>query len=455
MTASTRRLLDEEGEIDIPKSSSRSLSPIVGRRRPLHTEKDDKEAKGSLLPSTRDGYLLDNQRKNGRGADGALLADLDDSAFAVFAGADDPFQHVTSEGLSRIAGRRDQEEENSYSSSSSSSSSESLAHPEDMKYSLCSNLLFLVGASIQTYLAIWDVVDATADAADSAEEDDKNAATEYLDDFLDHDVSSRVYYLLNSMGPFLFILNAIVDVKWATTLPPSRDGGLELHGHISSVFRGLPFRAVLNREEGAYTVEADVLGKLWDLASAVTFGLGASLEFYGTFFDDDDPNAVHAKGFFLTGYRVNMIAMHIYLISGLLAVHKDRSLICYPGGSIARRLIACGMMLFLMGSILDCVISYLYDPELVSNNILSELTLSWCNLSSNLLWNVDAIFYVMADCLLFSVHETKVFRPCHSVWVWIRKRMWCGRDQRGSLELPASMSVPFIVPRWVKADHNV
>ena len=451
--------LDGSG-VDIPQSSSRSLSPTGRRLRPT----DSKEGK-----------VATNPRDNEENEHGMLLAscDIEENGFA---GTGNPFHfRDTSDSLSLSrSGRRSRGEEDAHSlsSTSSDSSAEMVAHPEDMKYSLCSNLLFLVGASIQTYVAIWDVADATAAAASTdpaTENDDKSASIDFMDDIFDHDdLSSRIYYLLNSMGPLLFIVNAIVDIKFATTLRPlpTGDSGRNttttinhsntregMQGRIYSVLSDLLHGGVMDREEGIS--ETHIMEKMWDLASAITFGVGATLEFSGTLFDDDDEeNAAADEGSYFPSYIVNMLSMHIYLISGLIATHKDRELICYPGGSIARRLIACGMMLFLMGSILDCVISYLYNPILAHDHILSDLSLSWCNLLSTLLWNVDAIFYVMADFLLFSLYNTRAFTTCRSCWAWIRERRRRGSDQRGAMELPSGMTVPFIVTGLTKATHH-
>lgn len=444
----------------IPESSRRSLSPASQRVHPTDSKEDkassrEQDATGTL-PEACDG------EENGVSRTGNSLFHVRDISDRI--------------SLSRNSGHRGRGEEDARSLSSSTSSNsnaETVAHPEDMKYSLCSNLLFLVGASIQTYVAIWDVADATS--ADP-ENDDKSASVDFMDDIFDHDdLSSRIYYLLNSLGPFLYMVNAIVDIKFATTLrsSPTRGGGgggntttiaavnisntgSEEQGQISSFLSDLLHGGVMDREEGIS--ETHIMEKMWDLASAITFGVGATLEFYGTFFDDaEEENTAADEGSYFPSYIVNILSMHIYLISGLIATHKDRELICYPGGSISRRLIACGMMLFLMGSILDCVISYLYNPTLAHDHILSDLSLSWCNLLSTLLWNVDAIFYVMADFLLFSVYDTGAFTPCRSCWAWIRKHCRRGSDQRGAMELPPSMTVPFIVTgltRTTRHGHN-
>lgn len=489
----------EEGT---PKSSTRSLSPVRGRR----TFRIDEEAEKNGASRGSSSALLHNdssegrhdntirdshhhpnshhhlqqqkeeEEEEGRGNDETLLLPLlDEHHFSASSSSimEDPLQQQNNSNDEswRDQYRRHQEDEDdnsSVSSSSSASSVDSLGDAEDMKFSLCSNLLFLVGASMQTYIAVWDLEDAESDAATgSSPEDDgnnnNNNNAEFMDDFLDHDVlRSRIYTVLNRLGPLLFILNAIVDIKWAMVLPavsldyttpPTTNGSeQEARRNLFPTFRGLPYWAIITRQEGT-SLDNDISGKLWDLAVAFTFGLGALFEFYSTFIDDDDDakNDEHTTGVLLAGYRVSMVSVHIYLISGLLTVHKERVLVCYPGGSKIRRLKACGMMLFLTGSINDVVLSYLYNPQLVADNIVSEVTLAWCNLCSTILWNTDAIFYVLADYLLLSAHDTWLMHPCHSTWGWLRQCVWDRWEHRSSLE---SLSVPFLSRRWAKADHR-
>jgi len=355
-------------------------------------------------------------------------------------------------GVSEEERQREASDDQSLSSSASSyDNSENLANPEDMIYSLSSNLLFLAGACVQTAVAIWDVIDAISDANEDAAEDDNTVSL--VDDLTDHqDLESRMYSIMTCVGPFLYIMNAIVDVKWAVTLPPTVDGEDEVRGSVWAAFRNVPLWNFITQRDDVI-VEDVIMEKLSDFATGITFGIAALFEFYGTFFDEDE-NATHVKAYLAAGYKVNMVAMHTYLLSGIFAVQKDRTLICYPGGSLARRLIACGMILFLTGSILDCVIAYLYNPKLVSDNNLTDVTLSWCNLASTLLWNVDAVFYVLSDFIVFPICETKFFHPCRTVGMCLKQHCARERHQRSSLEMPMSLALPFI-PKFTKSDHRV
>jgi len=383
---------------------------------------------------------------------------------------DDPlYQSLLERRLQPRDTNNDYDDDQSVISSSSSENSEdeNLAsnNPQDMMYSLSSNVLFLVGASIQTGMAIWDVTNAFYDENYGPDDDQPDEVMDdgHLNDdpTTDNKSSRMLYNVLNSAGPFVFIGNAMVDVLWALTLPPAADGRGQ-HRSAWAAFRNLPLWDMMIRRQHDVQVEEEIMEKFLDFATGVTFGIGAVLEFYSTFFDDGDDDdsditvisspVVHNNQQHLAAkryYKVNMIAMHTYLISGLLVVHKDRSLLCYPGGSLARRLIACGMILFLMGSILDCVISYLFNPALVAsshNAIITDVTLALCNLCSTLLWNANAILYVTADILVFPICQTKLCRPVRSFWVWLKQHCMRRTDQViSSLELPVSLMIPYIL----------
>merc|ERR1740130_1066983 len=97
-------------------------------------------------------------------------------------------------------------------SSSSSASSSSWGSDEyiDMRYSFISNFMFLAGASIQTYTSIIDLKDSRAYAL---MDDDGGGDDDYVNTF-----SDKMYYVLNSLGPFLYILNACIDIRWQLDL---------------------------------------------------------------------------------------------------------------------------------------------------------------------------------------------------------------------------------------------
>ena len=324
---------------------------------------------------------------------------------------------------------QDHEDDNDSSSTSSSSSSEHppLADPGDMKYSLSSNLLFLLGAALQTYIAAWDLVAAKKEET-SADEKDDDQRSLVTDDEKGNSETSGFYQVLNSLGPFLYILNAFVDVWWA--LASSRC-------FLSSSLRNLSFVQFMQigSQSGNVHLDYDTINQIWDLNIAVFFGIGAILEFYSTFFDEDDIRARR----YTTGYYINMVSMHTYLISGLLAAQKDRALLCTIARSPARCFVSLGILLFLMGSILDCVISYLYDPELQSENIISKVTLAACNFSSSALWFADAFFYVWADCLIFGVFS-KMILKYRAAKQWARKRTMA----RSEREYSSQLSMPLI-----------
>lgn len=274
------------------------------------------------------------------------------------------------------------DDDESSSSSSSSSSSRSLVDVRDCGWSLASNSLFLAGSAIQAYLALWELLqegEADDDAVSSGlDDEDENGDAYDRDDYM------------ATFASTLFVVNALVDLAWV------RAGGSCRRGDDDS---------------------------RRDISSAATFGIGAALEAVSTLFPGDED---------LRQYGSNMLSCHVYLLSGLLSIRGHSSSLAYR--SPAEAFMSLGLLLFAAGSLIDVVMSYLYDPEL-SN--ISTLTLARCNLASSLLWLLDAIFYMTADFILYSV-PGKIVRLCQGSIIC----RYCGLDEMLSRkECEADVSV--------------
>jgi hypothetical protein len=378
------------------------------------------------------------------------------------------------------------------SSSSSSSASWSTYEYIDLRYTFISNFMFLAGASIQTYTSIIDLKASRADALI----DDDGGDDDYVNTF-----SDKMYYVLNSLGPFLYILNACIDIRWQldlTSTPLSwlssvsswcqcrvsrsqeestassdsihtRDLTMEEEEqHQQQQFQEVGENFDSNNDDDEIslsTIQSVITSSFestdatyWGLLTAFIFGIGATFELYSTFLDDhyegaddwdDDAYLIKEemkRPWYVSNYKIGFIGMNLYLLSGIVELLAQRksyrsgcniSMICcrqdeqkpinkpksvelestllssssLSPDKITKTLLFLGTFLFVCGTLLDCTIALLYDPEarhdLDPNKyfIIDDVVLDTCSLISSLLWNVDAVFYIIADVLLYSLHK--------------------------------------------------
>ena len=378
------------------------------------------------------------------------------------------------------------EEDNSSASSNSSWDTEVYT---DMKFGMVSNAVFFIGASIQTYTSIVSLIDSKEDAL----VDDDWPDDDYDDDDYVYTAADDVWYTLYSVGPLLYIINSIIDIRWMTGQLVStwswsiccpcfsrggRPSSVEIH---SSVQQGQLDRIIeVNTVESENTNDSDddescstmdstvdtaYRAELaWHIVAACVFGLGAFFEFYSTFLDDyyedcdewdDDAYLLkeeNKRKWFVSNYDMDFIGMHLYFLSGIIELMAQRNSYrrgikfncCFTNiwrnyfGSnddnendysddnspvsdnpressnrLAHFLMFLGTVFFLCGITIDCTIAYISDPKLrheldPSGKVLHDLnnvTLSIWDLVSSVLWNVDAILYICADVLLYSLHK--------------------------------------------------
>jgi len=369
---------------------------------------------------------------------------------------------------------------------------------------MISNLMFLTGASIQTYTAICDLKDSRADA--SMDDDDDSTDDDYVYTFGDD-----TYYVLYSLGPLLYILNACIDIRWQLDLisspisllskfwcwccilnnhskesSPSNDREITLeeqHEQYEKVkattqesdrnFDNDEISLSTFRSTTASQYESERNETYWGLVVAFIFLAGALFEFYSTFLDDyyedfddydDDTYLIKEekkRPLYVSNYKTEFIGMHLYMLSGIIDLWSKRNscrsddrnnmscdirrlFFCFrqkcqdkdsdkttisreisssslsssssssslllSSNRIAKFCIFLGTILFVLGTLMDCTISILYDPEqrhvLDPNKtvVLDEVVLDTISLISSLFWYVDAILYIIADFLLYSFH---------------------------------------------------
>jgi len=359
--------------------------------------------------------------------------------------------------------------------STSSNSSWGTAIYTDMRYTMVSNAFFLVGACVQSYTAFIDLRDAKEERDDY---DDDDYDDDDDDDYV-YTVADKAYYALYSVGPLLYIINSIIDVRWLREHSGSpwswsfwcrcvRHNNSLSSVEIPNTEQQEQYRCIVevdinDTEEtsnfddaGSYSTMGDSVGTayrselFWQLVAALLFGLGATFEFYSTFLDDywgdeddsdDDAYLIkmeNKRNWYVSNYKIEFIGMHLYLFSGIIQLISQRNSyrsggkLCFgsqddkesddtpdstnpidSSNRLAELLMFLGTALFVFGTLMDCGIAYLSDPSIrlgmdPSKTIfwdLNQFTLSICNLISSMLWNVDALFYIWADILLYSLHK--------------------------------------------------
>eukprot|EP00978_Attheya_sp_CCMP212_P025079 scaffold80008_cov47-Attheya_sp.AAC.1 len=236
--------------------------------------------------------------------------------------------------------------------SSSSSSSPSAISMKDMKWSMSSNGLFFVGSAIQVGVAAYDVRDYRQNPSSLNDDyDDYDDKQPFVMGF-----AVTVYNALSFFAAFTFIMNAVIDVAWARN---------DMHGQKTTRF---------NKDTRVA------------MAVAILFGIGALFENLSLVFSNDDRASA----------ALTLVATHTYLLSGIITV-RSTSPSC-ADTSVA--LATSGNILFLAGSLIDAIISYVGDPDIIEVNVL--VLASW-NLVSSILWLLDAILYILADLVQLSM----------------------------------------------------
>lgn len=250
-----------------------------------------------------------------------------------------------------------------------------------MKQSLVSNAFFFLGSSTQTVLGIYELISLY----DESGEDDDDADAD--DDETSDDEWTRqdyILYILGIAGTGMYVLNAVNDFVQAKA--SERSGRGRFGGHPK---------------------------ELW---AAMSFGLAAVLEtITSIFWTDDKPSPLEANMY--------KISMHIYFFSGVLSLmaqglscsYSCRTVwscsCCKSSRAMAKLLMSLGGIFFLIGCTVDVVMSYLSDPAVAN---ISPAVLAAANLSSSVLWFVDSLLYIAADCMIYSLFRrpTKCFALC-------------------------------------------
>lgn len=118
--------------------------------------------------------------------------------------------------------------------------------------------------------------------------------------------------------------------------------------------------------------------------SAIFFGIAAWIDFWACLSDN-------------INYDANLVAIMtstLYLFSAISSVSGLE-------WNISNQALVLGFMgecLFVIGSILDCVTSYVSDPDLIN---LSQTDIHILAFVSSVLWVIDAFLYLVADIIIY------------------------------------------------------
>jgi len=226
---------------------------------------------------------------------------------------------------------------------------------DTLKFSLPSAILFLLGSTVYIILAVMDL-----------RWDDSYYYDSSQDDYPEPSYPLDPYTRLSISGPLIFIVNAMVDFSRCIYYAKNT---------------GLKNRSLFDRDLRAGT------------SSVIIFGLAASVDLWVALPVDNDVSAS-------TMARRDMLAAHLWLFSALAAMAQ----LDYKCGRTPVILVFVGNVMFLVGTLIDVMISYLADPDLVTSDGYILLRLG---LLSSILWFVDAILYLWADVHIIKFHCSK------------------------------------------------
>lgn len=221
---------------------------------------------------------------------------------------------------------------------SSESSSESIYEFKDFMFVVLSNCMFFIGSSCYVTTAHWDL--KWYIGVQNSDDD----YYKYYDFSIKH-FEMSTYTAIVIFGATLLIFNATLDLT-----------------------------VCLNRAK-SYEVSVFHRDIFSDILSAVAFGLAASIDFVTTFLTG---NVVHL----IT--TTSIVSAHIYLLSAIFSLWGTPLCKCYTSEG---RLSLIGDWLFLVGSLIDVIISYISDPALIKVN---DIILYRSSVFSSFLWLTDA-----------------------------------------------------------------
>ena len=225
-----------------------------------------------------------------------------------------------------------------------------------LKFSFPSNIFFLIGSACYIILSVMDFKWADYYS-------DDGYYYKYVSNE-EEEVSSKIdyYSCLSILGSVLFFMNATIDMS-------------------------LCFYHVKTDETNELTLWHKELRV--DSSSAFFFGCGALMDLSRALASPpEEPNA-DASG------MLDIVSSHLYFFSAVCAMTG----LTFDRKNKVAMLNLTGDVMFMVGSLIDIIVSYISDPDIVTANYHIFLRL-W--LFSSVLWFVDAALYLLANCLFWN-----------------------------------------------------
>ena len=177
------------------------------------------------------------------------------------------------------------------------------------------------------------------------------------------------YKTLSAIAALMYVANSLVDLRVSVK---------EIRGNVGS---------------GRFGDDPH-----WEIGVAVTFGIAAICDFLGTLTYDVSP---------VPAYVAYSTSVHVYLLNAIMVLSGR-----VPGfSSLPKGLTSGGDMLFLVGSLIDVLISYVDNPEAPASE---WRMIAWGSLTSSILWFIDALLYILADVVPTSSNEDDDYVLAHS-----------------------------------------
>lgn len=212
-----------------------------------------------------------------------------------------------------------------------------------------SNFCFFLGSVFYLYNSIWTVIDAYRYYADEQYDDDDESDDE-------EESFWSAYRLLACMGALFYLANALIDGRVAMA---------EIQGQ--------------DDESGRFGDSPK-----WEISAAVTFGVAALCDLLSEIIWNDEN--------MWSGYFAGCAAVDIYLLNAILVLAGRRPTF----ESLPRSLMSAGDILFLIGSVIDVLISLIDNPKAPSSRAIE---IAWSSFVSAALWFLDSLLYILADHL--------------------------------------------------------
>jgi hypothetical protein len=288
---------------------------------------------------------------------------------------------------------------------------QSTSEDEDAVWSILSNAFFVCGGFIYVIGSTWDYsIYSTALDPDNLDLHSIMNAFGYF-----------LYQTVWIMGPLVYFLNSIIDVKWALIVK-ARDAAktnylqkLEVEAPDQTGMRGRLIKAIMSR------LKRNV-GSRRTLGAASLFGLGAIMGLLAAILNlsatDTSLTQEQSDNLYAWGGKLGSGSVHTYFLSAVAALWKPPSAwlaLCKPfsggdtnnvvaGSSIAgtpwhsspRTLFTYGDILFGTAATIDVLLAdFSIDDGFLTLPILSSV-----------LWTVDALLYLRGDYCTFYLQKS-------------------------------------------------